>query len=273
MQAKINHVAIVSERYALLAAFYQAVFGMKGSSLDNPMRALTVGDGYVGLNINPRKAGRPAGLDHFGIEVDDIDAAFERMRSRHPGADWVQRPGTRPFAGITANDPDGNVFDLSQRKMANRGAIYVENSGEQAQRFISHVALKTLRPDEMARFYSDVFELKESNERRGGSGDPNHYLTDGKVTLVIMPWRIKNYAGQSILPRGMDHVGFTVESVDQLKSDVEEVIGANPVLNPIPVGKGKEQGARLDLLRRQSPYAQHHLSDPDYTLIAVSQRR
>jgi catechol 2,3-dioxygenase-like lactoylglutathione lyase family enzyme len=268
MQAKINHVAIVSERYSLLSAFYQAVFGLKGSGRDNPMRALTVGDGYVGLNINPRKAGRPAGLDHFGIEVDDLDTALDRMKA-FTAADWVKRPGNRPFAGITANDPDGNVFDISQRKMANRDAIYVENSGEQAERCISHVALRTMRPDEMARFYIDVFELKEQNSK---AGDPNHYLTDGKVTLMIMPWRIRNFDNQSILPTGMDHFGFTVESLEKLKADVDDVVGVNPVLNPIPVGKGKEQGARLDLLKRQCPIGEHFLSDPDYTLIAVRQR-
>jgi len=32
--AKINHVAIVSERYALLAAFYQSLFGMSTSELE-----------------------------------------------------------------------------------------------------------------------------------------------------------------------------------------------------------------------------------------------
>lgn len=268
MFAKINHVAIVSEKYSLLAAFYQAVFGMKGSAKDRPMRALTVGDGYVGLNINPRKAGRPAGLDHFGIEVENVETVLERMR-KFAGADWVQRPGTRPFAGITANDPDGNVFDLSQRSMANRDAIYVENSGEQAERCISHVAMRTMRPDEMARFYCDVFEFEAQSSP---AGDPNHYLSDGKVTLMIMPWRIKNYANQSILPTGMDHLGFTVESVAKLEEDVEEVVGVNPCLNPVPVGRGKEQGARLELLKKQCPFGEHFLSDPDFTLIAVRQR-
>ena len=70
MFAKINHVAIVSEKYSLLAAFYQSVFNMTTSDKHRPTRAVTVGDGYVGLNINPRKAGRPAGLDHFGVEVE-----------------------------------------------------------------------------------------------------------------------------------------------------------------------------------------------------------
>jgi catechol 2,3-dioxygenase-like lactoylglutathione lyase family enzyme len=269
MFAKINHVAIVSEKYALLANFYQAVFGMQPAMKGRPERAVTVGDGYVGLNINPRKAGRPAGLDHFGIEVDEVEAVFERMASKYPAADWVQRPGTRPFAGITANDPDGNVFDLSQKKMANRSGIYVENSGEQAERCISHVALRTLRPDEMARFYTDVFELAEQNSH---AGDPNHYLTDGKVTLTIIPWRIKNYLGQSILPTGMDHFGFTVESLASFKEDLDRIVGINPVMNPIPVGLGKEQGARLDLLKSQCPMGEFFLSDPDFTMIAVQAR-
>jgi hypothetical protein len=67
----------------------------------------------------------------------------------------------------------------------------------------------------------------------------------------------------------MDHVGFTVESVDKLKADVDELVGVNPVMNPIPLGKGKEGGARLDLLKQQCPIGEHFLSDPDFTLIAV----
>ena len=267
MFARINHVAIVSEKYSLLAAFYQSLFGMTTAPKARNNRAITVGDGYVGLNINPRKAGRPAGLDHFGVEVEEVETVFDRMRSKYPQADWVQRPSTRPFAGITANDPDGNVFDLSQKQMANRSGVYVENETRgHNERHISHVAMRTMRPDEMARFYVDVLQLSQQN---AAAGDPNHYLTDGKMTLMIMPWRIKNYLGTSILPTGLDHIGFTVEDVDKLKDDVEELVGINPVLNPIPVGKGKESAARLELLKRQCPIGEHFLSDPDFTMIAV----
>lgn len=268
MNPKINHVAIVSQNYSLLAAFYVSAFKLKPSAKDRPMRALTVGDGYVGLNINPRKAGRPAGLDHFGIEVDDMETALSRM-ARFTGSDHVRRPSTRPFAAISANDPDGNVFDLSQRNAANRDAIYTENTGAQADRCFDHVAIRTMRPDETARFYADVFELKEQNKP---AGDPNHYLSDGKMTIVLIPWKISNFQGQSILPTGMDHVGLTVESIEAFKADVDEVIGVNPCLNTIPVGRGKEQGARLDLAKKQYPMAEYWLSDPDFTLIAVSQR-
>src|SRR5919106_1763790 len=175
MFSKINHVAIVSERYALLGKFYESVFGMKASGTKNPARAITVGDGYVGLNINPRKA------------------------------------------------------------------------------------IRTMRPDEMAKFYVDVFELSPQNRP---AGDPNHYLSDGKVTLMIMPWKITNYADQSILTPGMDHVGFTVENMDKFKEDLDEVVGVNPVMSPIPVGKGKESGNRLELLKQQCPIGEYFISDP-----------
>jgi hypothetical protein len=46
-------------------------------------------------------------------------------------------------------------------------------------------------------------------------------------------------------------------------------VGVNPVMNPIPLGKGKEGGARLELLEQQCPIGEHFLSDPDFTLIAV----
>src|SRR5438270_2826131 len=185
MFSKINHVAIVSENYALLAKFYQAVFGMKSSNLERAGRAVTVGDGYVGLNINPRRAGRSAGLDHFGIQVEDCDTAFGRMAKKYPTVKWLKRPANRPFAGITTHDPDGNVFDISQKDMANRTSVYVENDGKANPRHINHVAMRTMRPGEMSDFFQEVFELAPANKR---PGDRNSYMTDGHVTLVIMPW-------------------------------------------------------------------------------------
>ena len=72
--------------------FYEAVFGMTTSAKTRPARAVTVGDGYVGLNINPRRAGRSAGLDHFGIQVEDTETAFDRMRKNYPTVKWLQAP-------------------------------------------------------------------------------------------------------------------------------------------------------------------------------------
>src|SRR5215831_4922345 len=147
MFAKINHVAIVSRDYAQLAQFYEAVFGMRTSAKTRPGSAVTVGDGYVGLNINPRRAGRSAGLDHFGIEVEDAETAFDRMRKKYPTVKWLQRPSNRPFAGISTHDPDGNMFDISQKNMSNRTSVYrdQEAGGGVNARHINHMALRTMR--------------------------------------------------------------------------------------------------------------------------------
>jgi len=269
MFSKINHVAIISENYAKSALFYEAVFGMHTSDKTRPGRAQTVGDGYVGLNINPRRAGRPAGLNHFGIEVEDVETAFDRMRKKYPTVNWLKRPPTRPFAGISTHDPDGIMFDLSQKNMENRTSVYrdQESKSEIHPRHINHVAVRTMRPDEMAEFYRHVFELAPTNK---GVGDRNHYLTDGHMTLVIMPWDITDYDGTGICTPGMDHIGFKVESVEKLKEDVERVAGDNPLLAPSPVGAGAEGNKLLELFRRSCPLGQYQMADCDGILIDVA---
>ncbi|MBA2690791.1 MAG: hypothetical protein H0U63_08310 [Burkholderiales bacterium] len=45
MLAKIKHIAIVSDQYALQGKFYEAVFGMTTALNTRPERAVTVSDG------------------------------------------------------------------------------------------------------------------------------------------------------------------------------------------------------------------------------------
>src|SRR4029077_16092726 len=252
MFSKINHVAIVSENYAVLEQFYRAVFGMTSSTKTRPGRAVTVRDGYVGLNINPRRAGRRPGLDHFGIEVADAETAFDRMHKNYPEVKWLKRPANRPFAGVSTHDPDGNMFDISQKDMSNRTSVYVENDGKPNARHINHVAMRTMRPDAMAAFYRDVFELAPANAP-ARLDDKNHYLTDGHMTPVLMPWQISDYEGTGIVAAGMDHIGFKVESAEAVKADVAEIAANNPRLAPSPLGTGKEGAALAKLFERSCP--------------------
>src|SRR5207302_893585 len=50
MAAKLKHIALVSDNYAVQGKFYEAAFGMRTAADPRPERAVTVGDGYVGLN-------------------------------------------------------------------------------------------------------------------------------------------------------------------------------------------------------------------------------
>lgn len=264
MSARIRHIAIVSDQYALLGRFYESVFGMKGASDSRPERAVTVSDGYVGLNINPRKPGRAAGLDHFGLEVDDVKETLARL-SRYAGVHVLERPSTRPFAGMTTHDPAGNVFDLSQKNMENRTSVYVEAPRE-APRTVSHLAIRTLDAEKTAQFYADVFGLTLT----GRQGDAGFRLSDGRVTLILMPWDIGDYHGGGISRPGPDHLGFKVESVEALKERLQAVGDNNPHLRPLPLGAGREGAARLELFRRGG-CGTYHLSDPDGVLIDVAE--
>ncbi len=266
MFAKINHVACVSDNYGQLAEFYKAVFGMKTSDKTRPGRAVTVGDGYVGFNINPRRAGRSAGLDHFGIEVEDASQAFARIEQKYPTVKWLKRPPSRPFAGISTHDPDGNMFDISQKNMANRTSVYVDNDGNAAPRHINHVALRTLNPEAMAEFYAFVFELSLTNKQ---ADDPNYYLTDGHVTLEIMPWDITDYDNTGIITQGMDHIGFKVEDLDAFKQDLSMYTANNPRLAPAAFS-GPEGEALLALFKKSCPLGQFHFADCDGILLDVA---
>src|SRR5258708_6422165 len=120
MFAQINHVALISHQYNTLGKFYEAVFGLKSSAKGRPASAITIGDGYVGLNLIPRRDGYVEGIDHFGMVVDDVEPVLERMKRKHKNAAIVKRPSARPFAAYSGHDPDGNVFDLAQKKEVTR---------------------------------------------------------------------------------------------------------------------------------------------------------
>ena len=268
MFAQIKHIASISQNYAAAGKFYEAVFGMRTSSQGKSHLAVTVGDGYLGYNINPRKTGRPARLDHFGLEVADVDIALDRIRDKYPRVEWLKRPSNRPFAGLTTHDPDGNVFDLSQANMANRRNLYTENHGLNPC-YVSHFALRTLHPAEVATFYRDVFELELRNAK---PGDDNFYVSDGHVTMVIMPWHITDYEGTGIVSASMDHIGFTVDNLKTFKENFEKITSQNPSLRPYPVQGTAEVEARLSLARKSCPLCDYHLADVDGIVLSASEQ-
>jgi len=143
MFAQINHVAIISHQYNTLGKFYEAVFGLKLSGKGRPASAITIGDGYAGLNLIPRRDGYVEGIDHFGMVVDDVEPVLERMKRKHKNVTIAKRPSTRPFAAYSGHDPDGNVFDLAQKKNDTRMDLYAQNpNGGEHQRIFNKFAIR-----------------------------------------------------------------------------------------------------------------------------------
>jgi catechol 2,3-dioxygenase-like lactoylglutathione lyase family enzyme len=266
VSAKLKHVALVSDRYALQGKFYEAAFGMRTPLDPRPERAVTVSDGYMGLDIHPRKPGRPAGLDHFGLEVDDVLSVVNRLREKYPAVQVVKRPSTRPFAGISTHDPAGNVFDLSQPDTQKPTSAYAEPEASHPRR-VSHFALRTLHAGAVAEFYAEVFGLKY--EKRD---DANFYLSDGSVTLVIMPWRISDYEGAGIVRPGPDHLGFDVESLAALKERLQKLGDENLHLRVQPLA-GREGEARMKLFAACCPLGEYRFADVDGVLLDVAEAK
>lgn len=266
MFAQMRHMAIVTSNAHQEGDFYHDVMGMKRSDLKRAGGAVVVSDGYVGLNLNPRAPGRQAGFDHFGFEVQDVELVFSRLKEKFPKIEVLKRPTNRPFAGISMHDPMGNVFDLSQSNMENRRDLYTEKVEERDRR-VGHFGLRCVEPELCAEFYREVFELTEMEKPHG---DPNHYLSDGKVTLAVMPWKISDFYGSGIERPALDHIGFKVERLSAFKADLEKHSHLLDAIKDDRPEKNPEREVRQKLLA-SCCLGQFQLSDPDGVLIDVSE--
>jgi len=261
MGAKLKHVAISSSNNEMLKDFYTTLFGMRGD------RGLALTDGYVGLNLNRRGWGRQAGIDHFGLEVDNAEAYIARSRAAYPTINFLKRPDNRPFAGIGTHDPAGNVFDLSQPGMENRKGVYADSADEWLPRHISHIQLRAVNPGLLAGFYEEIYGLQLEPR---AADDANYALTDGRVALVIAPWNILDYAGTGVERPAIDHIGFEVECLDAFKADLDQLMESRPELFP-RYDKGSTEGARRLEILAKCRRGEFRLHDPDGILLDVGE--
>jgi catechol 2,3-dioxygenase-like lactoylglutathione lyase family enzyme len=275
MRTKIQHVAIVSENFVRETRFYEALFGMKRSrpgfaEEEKAVRtnyALSISDGYVGMTVIGRKPGYVPGLHHFGVDVDDINEACARIKEKYPAVAVLNRPSNRPFATLGTHDPEGNYFDLTQEGMENRRDVYVEAARDEPRR-IHHIKLRVMNPTPIAAFYRDLFDLKEEEK---ALEDPNFYLTDGKVRLIIAPWKMTDYEGAGIDRPGLEHLGFRVESVQTVKKELASLREKDPEMRERIVSSPEEARNRINVIA-SCRHGQHQLSDPDGVFIDISDR-
>ena len=272
MPTKIQHAAIISENFVREARFFEAAFGMKRSKPGSEEEqkairtnyAVSVSDGYVGMTIIGRKPGYVPGLHHFGLDVDDVDEAIKRIKKGYPEVAVLKRPSNRPFATFGAHDPEGNYFDLTQEGMSNRRDVYTEQQREQPRR-MHHIKLRVMNAPAMAAFYRDLFDLIEAEK---ALEDPNFYLTDGRMTLIIAPWKMSDFEGAGIDRPGIEHLGFKVESVDALKQELAALRENDPEMRERIVAEPSE-GERRTALIVGCRHGRHVTSSPDGVFVDI----
>ncbi len=243
--AKVRHVAYIVQEPKKLYDYYHALFGLEQVRL-SPTGSIHVVDGLFNLaflqkqavdtqvvgthRADGTEANQTLGINHFGFVVDNLDAVLDRLD------DSIKR-GESPQNGRPAEmriiDSWGNNFDLSTR-----GFLAPE---ERTPMGVRHVAINAANPEETARFYESVLELRRVRTRDDGS----IVLTDGDVSLALTP-------EQPIGRPGIQYVGVQVEDWAATEARFED-LGID-----LPSPKLGEHEVRL--------------SDPEGNLYVISER-
>ena len=109
---------------------------------------------------------------------------------------------------------------------------------------LRHLAIVTLDTERLAKFYCDVFGMREVY-RKGPGG--NIFVTDGTITLAIL----KNKAEGK--PNGLNHIGFHIDDREEIEKKLAEWNLTQPVKRPA-----------------DRPYAEVRMTDPDGNNIDLS---
>jgi catechol 2,3-dioxygenase-like lactoylglutathione lyase family enzyme len=129
---------------------------------------------------------------------------------------------------------------------------------------IKHIALSTQDVDKTAKFYIDVFGMKEI-ARIDGPGARGYYLSDGDLNLAILNFKSDAVAGVERGKgwSGIHHIGFQVESLEAIAERLAAA-GSEPrhdVNEALGVGYGRREHGNVEVKYR----------DPDGVMVDVSE--
>ena len=115
---------------------------------------------------------------------------------------------------------------------------------------IKHIALSTQDVDATAKFYIDVFGMKEiaKVDSPGASG---YYLSDGDLNLAILKYKSDAVAGdeRGKAWSGIHHIGFEVENLEDITAKLAAA-GSKPrddVNQALGVGHGRREGGNVEV--------------------------
>ena len=129
---------------------------------------------------------------------------------------------------------------------------------------IKHIALSTQDVDATAKFYMDVFGMKEI-AKIDSPGARGYYLSDGDINLAILNFKndavagVERGAGWS----GIHHIGFQVESLEAITERLKAA-GSTPredINQALGVGQGEPRHSNVEV----------KYSGPDNVTVDVSE--
>jgi glyoxylase I family protein len=129
---------------------------------------------------------------------------------------------------------------------------------------IKHIAIASQDPDKTAKFYIEVFGLREI-AKINSPGAQGYHLTDGDINLAILKFKNDQTAGvpQGKEYTGLHHIGFEVDNLADI--DKRLVAAGAPIRDDInqTLGLGKGRPAHINVEVKYSA--------PDGVIIDVSE--
>ncbi len=115
---------------------------------------------------------------------------------------------------------------------------------------IKHIAISSQDVDKTAKFYIDVFGMKEVG-KVDSMGARGYYLTDGDINLAILNFKNDAVAGveRGTEWSGIHHIGFQVESLEDI-ADKLATAGApkrDDINAALGVGHGPRHGGNVEV--------------------------
>jgi len=115
---------------------------------------------------------------------------------------------------------------------------------------IKHIAIATQDVDKTARFYIDVFGLKEIAKLNSPNAS-GYFLSDGDINVAILNFKNDQVAGADRGKEwsGIHHVGFQVESLEEIAEKLAAA-GSQPmdeVNRALGAGMGGPRHANVEV--------------------------
>ena len=91
---------------------------------------------------------------------------------------------------------------------------------------IKHIAIATQDPDKTAKFYIDVFGMREI-AKLDSPNAKGYYLSDGNINLAILDFQNDQVAGAEYGQNysGIHHIGFQVDDLEVASRSLEAAQG------------------------------------------------
>ena len=103
---RIRHIALNVQNRDELADYYKKHFGLQ-EKYRGPNGTVYLSDGFVGITLISRPD-MPWGINHFGFQVDDVDAIVEATGGK------AESNTFGAVAESWIHDPEGNRVDVTK---------------------------------------------------------------------------------------------------------------------------------------------------------------